>query len=182
MNAFLGYNFTDAKDAVSIQAEISSDIYDRNPANIQHTNSPVLANSVFGNQHRFVGVGSEKSSYANGKMAATFSLFFEYDKGGRYSCTYGGDINYDGSSLNDLLFIPTDAQIDVMRFSGNSAEQAAQKTRFKAYIVQDEYLSANCGVFAEKYATLSPWYSKWDASVFQDFVVAKGHSIQLSQC
>jgi len=115
-------------------------------------------------------------------MATTFSLFFEYDKGGRYNCTYGGDINYDGSSLNDLLFIPTDTQIDVMRFSGNSEEQAAQKPRFKAYIAQDECLNANRGVYAEKYATLSPWYSKCDASVFQDFVVAKGHSIQLSQC
>ena len=180
LNAFLGYNFTDAKDAASIQAEISSDAYDRNPANIQHTNRPVLANSVFGNQHRVVGGGSKKFSYANGKMATTLSLFFEYDKGGRYSYTYGGDINNDGSGLNDLLFIPTDAQLDGMKFSGSPAEQAAQKTGFKAYIIQDEYLSANRGAYAEKYATLSPWYSKWDASIFQDFVVAKGHSIQLS--
>jgi TonB dependent receptor len=181
LNAFLGYNYTDAQDAASIQAEISSDAYDRNPANIQHTNRPVLAPSVFGNQHRIVGGGSKKFSYSNGKMATTFSLFFEYDRGGRYSYTYGGDINNDGSSLNDLLFIPTDAQIDAMKFSGNTvAEQAAQKAGFKAYIAQDEYLSANRGNYAGKYATLSPWYSKWDLSIFQDFVVAKGHSIQLS--
>lgn len=154
LNAFLGYNFTDAKDAASIQAEISSDAYDRNPANIQHTNRPVFGNSVFGNQHRIVGGGSKKFSYSNGKMATTFSLFFEYDKGGLYSYTYGGDINNDGSSLNDLLFIPTDSQIDAMKFSENSAEQAAQKTGFKAYIAQDEYLSANRGVYAEKYATV----------------------------
>ena len=180
LNAFLGYNYTDAQDAASIQAEISSDAYDRNPANIQHTNRPVLSPSVFGNQHRVVGGASKKFSYSNGKMATTFSLFFEYDKGGRYSYTYGGDINNDGSGLNDLLFIPTDAQLEGMKFSGNSAEQAAQKAGFKAYIAQDEYLSANRGAYAEKYATLSPWYSKWDLSVFQDFVVAKGHSIQLS--
>jgi hypothetical protein len=107
-------------------------------------------------------------------------IFLEYDKGGRYSYTYGGDINNDGSGLNDLLFIPTDAQLDGMKFSGTTAEQALQKAGFKAYIAQDEYLSANRGSYAGKYANLSPWYSKWDLSVFQDFVVAKGHSIQLS--
>jgi hypothetical protein len=181
VNAFFGYNYTDVQDAASIQAEISSDAYDRNPANIQHTNRPVLAPSVFGNQHRVVGGGSKRFSYSDGKMATTISLFFEYDKGGRYSYTYGGDINNDGSSLNDLLFIPTDAQIDGMKFSGNTvAEQAAQKAGFKAYIAQDEYLNGNRGSYAGKYATLSPWYSKWDLSVFQDFNVAKGHSIQLS--
>jgi hypothetical protein len=180
LNTFLGYNYTDAQDAASIQAEISSDAYDRNPANIQHTNRPVLAPSVFGNQHRIVGGASKKFSYSNGKMATTFSLFFEYDKGGRYSYTYGGDINNDGSGLNDLLFIPTDAQLEGMKFSGTTAEQAAQKAGFKAYIAQDEYLSANRGNYAGKYANLSPWYSKWDLAIFQDFNVAKGHSIQLS--
>jgi hypothetical protein len=180
LNTFLGYNYTDAQDAASIQAEISSDAYDRNPANIQHTNRPILSPSVFGNQHRIVGGGSKKFSYNNGKMATTFSLFFEYDKGGRYSYTYGGDINNDGSGLNDLLFIPTDAQLDAMKFSGTSAEQAAQKAGFKTYISQDDYLSANRGNYAGKYATLSPWYSKWDLSIFQDFKVVKGHSIQLS--
>lgn len=180
LNTFFGYNYTDAKDAASIQAEISSDAYDRNPANIQHTNRPVLTPSVFGNQHRIVGGGSRKFTYSNGKMATTFSLFFEYNKGGRYSYTYGGDLNNDGSGLNDLLFIPTDAQVDAMKFSGNSAEQAAQKAGFKAYIAQDEYLSENRGNYAGKYANLSPWYSKWDLSIFQDFNLAKGHSIQLS--
>ncbi len=182
MNAFFGYNYTNVQDAASIQAEISSDAYNRNPANIQHTNRPVLSNSVFGNQHRIVGGGSKKFTYSDGKMATTFSLFFEYDKGGRYSYTYGGDINNDGSNLNDLLFIPTDAQIDAMKFDekDNPSPAAAQKAGLKAYIAQDEYLSANRGAYAEKYATLSPWYSKWDVSIFQDFVVAKGHSIQLS--
>jgi Carboxypeptidase regulatory-like domain len=180
LNAFFGYNYTDVQDAASIQAEISSDAYDRNPANIQHTNRPVLAPSVFGNQHRIVFGASQKFVYAHGKAATTFSLFAEYDKGGRYSYTYGGDINNDGSGLNDLLYIPTDGQIDAMKFTGTTPEQAIQKAGFKSYIAQDAYLSANRGVYAEKYANLSPWYSKWDLSIFQDFNVAKGHTIQIS--
>ncbi|MFY7888287.1 MAG: TonB-dependent receptor [Spirosomataceae bacterium] len=183
----LGYNYLNAQDAASIQAEISSDAYDRNPANPTHSNTPLLGPSVFGNQHRFVGSASKKYSYSNGKWATTISLFAQYAKGGRYSYTYAGDINNDGSSLNDLMYIPTDAQIDGMAFSVNpfdptaSATQIAnQKAGLKAYIAQDDYLSENRGKIADKYASLSPWYSSWDLSILQDYNLPNKHKIQVS--
>ncbi|WP_026997714.1 TonB-dependent receptor [Flectobacillus major] len=178
--ASLGYNYLDAKDAASIQAEISSDAYDRNPANPVHSNTPILAPAVFGNQHRFVGSASKKFVYSNGKMATSVSLFAQYVKGGRYSYTYSGDLNNDGSGLNDLLFIPTDAQIETMQFTGTTSEQAAQKAGLKAYIAQDDYLNTHRGQIAGKYASTTPWYSSWDLSVQQDFVLPNKNKIQLS--
>lgn len=176
----LGYNFLDAKDAASIQAEISSDAYDRNPANPAHSNTPLLAPAVFGNRHRFVGSASKKFVYGGDKMATTISLFTQYVQGNRFSYTYSGDLNNDGSGLNDLLFIPTDAQIDQMNFTGSLAEQTAQKEGLKQYIAQDDYLNANRGQIAGKYATTSPWYSSWDVSVLQDFVLPNKNKIQVS--
>lgn len=176
----LGYNFLDAKDAASIQAEISSDAYDRNPANPAHSNTPLLAPAVFGNRHRFVGSASKKFVYGGDKMATTISLFTQYVQGNRFSYTYSGDLNNDGSGLNDLLFIPTDAQIDQMNFTGSLAEQTAQKAGLKQYIAQDDYLNANRGQIAGKYATTSPWYSSWDVSVLQDFVLPNKNKIQVS--
>ena len=183
----LGYNYLDAQDAASIQAEISSDAYDRNPANPVHSNTPLLGPSVFGNQHRFVGSASKKFNYGGGKWGTTISLFATYAKGGRYSYTYSGDINGDGSGLNDLMFIPTDAQIEGMAFSTDpfnslpaAAQIANQKAGLKAYIAQDEYLSANRGRTADKYATTSPWYSTWDVSVLQDYNLPNKHKIQVS--
>lgn len=176
----MGYNYLDAKDAASIQAEISSDAYDRNPANPVHSNTPILAPAVFGNQHRFVGSASKKFVYSNGKMATSVSLFAQYVKGGRYSYTYSGDLNNDGSGLNDLLFIPTDAQIETMQFTGTTSEQAAQKAGLKAYIAQDDYLNTHRGQIAGKYASTTPWYSSWDLSVQQDFVLPNKNKIQLS--
>ncbi len=175
LRATLAYNFLDARDAASIDAEISSDAYDRNPANVNHTNTPVLAPSLYGNKHRIVGSLYQKFSYGN--MATHIAVFMEYVQGGRYSYTYSGDINNDGSPLNDLIYIPTDAEVDQMNFGGDAG---AQRAALKSYIAQDDYLSENRGKFAEKYGAVSPWYSRWDMRVMQEFGLASGQSIQLS--
>ena len=171
-----GYNFLDANDVASIDAEISSDAYDRNPANINHTNMPELSPSLYGNRHRLMVVGTKKITYGN--FATTFSLFGETAQGSRYSYTYAGDINNDGSGLNDLIFIPTDAQIDGMKFSGTDA--SAQKSALKQYINNDKYLSGNRGAYAQKYATLAPWYSNVDLRILQDFNLKNSNTIQFS--
>ncbi|MEL6652516.1 MAG: hypothetical protein AAFQ87_17075 [Bacteroidota bacterium] len=178
--ASIAYNFLDARDASSIEAEISSDAFDRNPA-INHVNEAVLTQSLYGNRHRIVGSAYKRIEY--GKMATTFSLFFQYAQGGRFSYTYSGDINGDGSPLNDLIYIPTASEISEMRFSGDAEAQAAQASALENYIAQDEYLSGRRGDYAEKYSILSPWYNNWDLRILQDFnfnVGEKVHTIQLS--
>ena len=174
----IGYNYLDARDAASIDAEISSDAYDRNPANIQNTNTPELAPSLYGNKHRVVISGMKRFTY--GKFATSIAVFSEYVRGGRYSYTYAGDLNNDGSGLNDLLFIPTDAQVDQMNFSGDAASQITQRGALKRYITQDEYLNENRGQYAEKYAALTPWYSRWDVRILQDLLLPKAQNLQLS--
>jgi hypothetical protein len=175
----LAYNYLDAQDASSIEAEISSDAYDRNPA-MGHVNNAVLAPSIYGNKNRIVGTANKTFSYGGGKHATTISLFFEYAQGGRFSYTYSGDINGDGSGLNDLLYIPTDAEIDAMDFNEASATAAEQRDAMKAYFAQDDYLSENRGQYAEKYAMLSPWYSRWDLRILQDLKINDDHALQLS--
>jgi Carboxypeptidase regulatory-like domain len=171
----LGYNFTDAQDAASIDAEISSDAYDRNPANVLNTNTAELAPSLYGNRHRFVGAFSKRLSYGEG-FATTFSIFGEWTRGSRFSYTYAGDLNNDGSGLNDLIFIPTDAQLEQMQFTGDAT---AQRAAFKRYIEQDDYLSANRGQYAEKYGAQQPWFSRFDIRILQDLGFDT-HNFQLS--
>lgn len=174
----LGYNFLDAKDAASIDAEISSDAYDRNPANLQNTNVPELAPSLYGNRHRVVGSGSKRFRYGN--FGTTISLFAEWAQGGRFSYVYAGDINNDASGLNDLIYIPTDAEIDQMNFSGDATAQAAQRDGFRRFIAQDDYLGGRRGQFAEKYGALSPWFSRWDMRILQDLYLPNKNVVQLS--
>ena len=68
-----------------------------------------------------------------------------------------GDINNDGTGTNDLLYVPTDAEIDGMTFAplsdlnGNVQSQAAQRQALKNFIAQDEYLNNRRGQYTEKY-------------------------------
>ena len=175
----LAYNYLDAKDVSSIEAEISSDAYDRNPA-LGNVNQSILSPSLYGNKHRIVGTANKTFTYGEDKFATTLSLFFEYAKGGRFSYTYSGDINGDGSGLNDLIYIPTDAEINTMTFSGSDSEQAAQRTALKNFIAQDDDLQENRGGYAEKYGILSPWFSRYDLRILQDFVLGGANKIQFS--
>jgi len=174
-----GYNFLDAKDGASTTVEISSDVFDLNPADVQNSNRPILGPSPFGNRHRFVGVLAKEFKYS-GNWATNVAIFSEYVQGNRYSFTYSGDINNDGGGNNDLLFVPTAAQIGQMQFSGNTPEQAIQRAGLERYIAQDKYLSSRRGQYAEKFASLNPWYSKWDVRLLQTYTLPNKNTIQLS--
>ncbi len=176
----LAYNYLDARDISSIDAEISSDAYDRNPA-LGNVNNPQLAPSLYGNKHRIVGTVNKTFSYGDGKHATTFSIFYEYAQGGRFSYTYSGDINGDGSSLNDLIYIPANsAEIASMAFTGTAFEQNAQRVALDDYIEQDEYLRDRRGEYVEKNGMLSPWYSRWDVRILQDLKINDDHGLQFS--
>ncbi len=176
----IGYSYLDSKDASSIPAEITSDAFARNPA-LGNVNDPKLSYSRYGNKHRIVGSAFRKFDYANDKMATSVAFFFEAAQGGRYSYTYSGDINRDGSGLNDLIYIPTKDEIGKMNFGGNNVEE--QRNALDKFIDQDEYLSGRRGEYAEKYASLNPWYTDIDMRILQDFnfmVGGKKNTIQLS--
>ncbi|CCH54753.1 Protein oar [Fibrisoma limi BUZ 3] len=172
------YNFLAAQEASSLSAEISSDAYARNPA-YGNINTAVLGQASYGNRQRIVASASKRFTYG-GRWATTVSALTEYTEGSRFSFTYAGDINNDGAFDNDLLFIPTDAQLNSMKFSGNDAAQSAQRAGFRAYIEQDAYLSRHRGQVAEKFASFTPWFSTLDVRVLQEYSLPNKHTIQLS--
>jgi hypothetical protein len=165
--ASLAYNYLYSQDLNSIEAEISSDAFNRNPA-LGNVNNPELAPSLYGDKHRFVGNASKSFNYGDGMWATTISLFAELAKGGRFNYTYSGDINGDGSVLNDLIYIPTESELQSYSFAGGGdATPEQQRTAFSDYIADDEYLSDRRGQYAEKYAILGPWFSRFDLRLTQ---------------
>lgn len=177
----VAYNYLDAKDVNSIEAEITGDAFAFNPA-IGNVNEAKLTNSRYGDNSRFIGILSKNFKYGNGKWATNIGAFYELARGGRFSYTYAGDINNDGASppVNDLIFIPTTAQLQTMNFSGGQAQRDA----YDKFIAQDEYLSGRRGQYAERYGALSPWRAKLDVKLTQDYnfnvSAKKKNTIQLS--
>ena len=162
----LGYSYLDSKDVNSIEAEITGDAFVFNPV-MGDANFDQLSYSKYGDKNRVIGVASKNWSYGtDGKWGSTLTTFFEYTRGGRFSYTYAGDINLDGSGLNDLLYVPTLAEVNQMNFSGSG-----QAAAFEAYISQDDYLSARRGQYTQRYGALSPWRGSWDVKFLQDYRV-----------
>jgi hypothetical protein len=180
------YNFGVSKDASSISAEISSDAFDRNPI-LNNANKAILSNSLYGNRHRMIIAGSKKCEYgADKKWATTISLFGSWTSGDKFAYVYGGDINNDGTASNDLLYVPTNAEIDNMNFAplsdinGNIQTAATQRQTLKNFIAQDKYLSKRRGEYTEKYAGVNPWYNQLDLRILQDFILKNKQTLQFS--
>jgi Carboxypeptidase regulatory-like domain len=183
------YNYLIAKDASSISAEISSDAFERNPI-LNNANEAKNSTSLYGNKHRFVLAGIKKFEYgAEKKYATTVSFFANWVSGDRFAYVYGGDINNDGAETNDLLYVPTDREVDAMQFSnyldvfGVTQSPAVQKATFKNYLATDKYLSQRRGQYTEKYAGSTPWFSQMDMRILQDFNFKNGkkkNTIQFS--
>jgi hypothetical protein len=164
----LAYSHLNAKDVNSIEAEITGDAFVGNPV-VGDANVETLGFSKYGDTHRFIGVASQSWNYgSNDRWGTTITTLFEYNRGGRFSYLYGGDINNDGSGINDLLYVPTASQISQMNFA-NPADANA----YNAFIEQDEYLSSRRGQYAERYGALSPWTSRWDIRFLQDYRIKR---------
>ncbi len=171
----LAYNYLNSKDVNSIEAEITGDAFAFNPV-VGDANADVLGYSKYGDTHRFIGVISKSWTYGEkDQWNTSLSGVLEYAQGGRFNYTYAGDLNNDGSSLNDLLYIPTTAEVNQMVFAGPGQAEA-----FEAFIQQDKYMSGRRGKYFERYGALAPWRGKIDMKFIQEYKLGNDNAIQFS--
>ena len=193
LNTSLSYTFSEAKSNLK-STEIAFELWQQTPVQ-GNPNKPELSFSEFGHRHRIVGAGNYSHSWSD-RLTTHFGLFLELAEGNRfagaggnrYSFTYSGDINGDGSpSNNDLIYIPNDQSeinlVDFTNSAGNVVTAAEQWTALDAFIEQDNYLKEHRGEIAERFGAVNPWYSNIDLRILQDYALSLGetsHKIQLS--
>ncbi len=165
----IAYNYLDAKDVNSIEAEITGDAFAFNPTK-GNANLDELSYSKYGNTHRVVGVIAKNFKYgSNNKWSTNVSTVYEYARGNRFNYTYAGDANNDGVRGNDLIFVPTTAQLASMNFASQ-----AERDAYNNFIEQDEYLSSIRGQISERYGALAPWRGRWDVKLIQSYDINFG--------
>lgn len=103
--------------------------------------------------------------------ATTVSLIWEGYNQGNFSYSFSGDLNGDGGTSNDLIYIHKNK--DEMNFeqftsSGKTFTVQEQKDAWEAYILQDEYLSKNRGKYAERGGVLMPMVYRADLKIVQE--------------
>jgi Carboxypeptidase regulatory-like domain len=123
-------------------------------------------------RHRIIAAGSYKINW--GKVTSTqISLVAEARNQGNYSYSVQGDINFDGLSGNDLMYIPKADEklkfVDILDSKGTVLfNAAAQQDAFEKYITNDKYLSANRGKYAQRNGGLLPWVYNFDLNIAQN--------------
>src|SRR5262249_27798882 len=137
-------------------------------------NVPVLTYSNFDIRHRIVATAGFQHQW--GQSGTTnLSLVYNGSSGSPFSYVYNNDLNNDGSSNNDLIFIPADAS-QITLTTGNWAA-------LDAFISSDKYLNAHRGQYALRNGPRTPWSHRADLRLVQNLPLTHrglAHSVELT--
>jgi hypothetical protein len=138
-------------------------------------NADDLGFSTFYQPNRVISYLSYRKEYAK-NYATSIGVTFESAATGNYSYTYRNDINNDGLSGNDLMYVPKDIS-DIILIADNAGDlrtPAQLYAQLDAFINQDPYLSKNRGKVVERGAALLPYFNTINLNLTQDFSVNVG--------
>ncbi len=175
----LFYSHTSAMTTTDNSGSNASSAWGATPQR-SNPNDLFLASAVDALPHRVVGSISVRKEYLK-HLATTLSLYYNGAHQGRYSFTYGGDVNGDGIG-NDLLYIPEDAS-RINFVENGSFSVSDQVNAFNQLINNSGYLKKNKGKIADRNGALMPWYHRFDFRLLQDLMTDIGrnrNSLQLS--
>ena len=175
------YSYGQAKNTID-PGSIAFGSWNNNP-HPGDPNNPGVAFAGTSPGHRVFLAGSYRFEYKN-FGATTVSLFWQGVTAGNTSYTYSGDLNGDGGTSNDLLYIPRDtSEMNFQTFTsgGQTFTAEQQAAAWDAYIKQDSYLSQHRGQYAERGAIFLPMVWRADLSIGQDLfrdIGGKRHALQ----
>ncbi|HVE77967.1 MAG TPA: carboxypeptidase regulatory-like domain-containing protein [Gemmatimonadaceae bacterium] len=162
------YTFMQSKDVQSLTSDraISNWRNGRQFAGLE--NDWTATTSYFERPHRLIGYGT----YTLPWQSTDISFYYEGMSGTPLTYTANGDLNGDGTSGNDPIYIPrnaTDAS-EVRIGTGSGTAFALDATRaqaFEDFIRSQDCLSDQRGRIMERNSCTSPWQNRMDVSVRQ---------------
>ncbi|MDQ3347875.1 MAG: carboxypeptidase regulatory-like domain-containing protein [Acidobacteriota bacterium] len=176
-NGFLlkaAYSYGEARNTVD-PGSIALGSWNNNP----HTgdpNNPALAYSSNSPGHRvFVAAAYSKELFQH--SATSVSVFWEGRTIGNDSYTFSGDLNGDGGTSNDLIYVPRDtSEMNFQQYTaaGRIYTAAEQAQAWEAYIQADDYLSKRRGQYAERGGVFLPMVRRMDLSIGQEIFASLG--------
>ncbi|MDO6430980.1 carboxypeptidase regulatory-like domain-containing protein [Flavitalea sp. BT771] len=178
--ASLAYTYTETKSAIENGSTASSLWSARAVANTD-PNAATLSHPGWYQPHRIIAYANyriEEGSHTSTSIGAVY----EATTAGSTSYVYNGDLNGDGNSGNDLIYIPRNAsEINLVQVNsvGSNATNATLDhsdtrsaaqiwTQLNNFINQDHYMSRRRGKYAQANSVMYPWYKHLDLNVTQD--------------
>ena len=176
-------------------------------ATYRDVNDPELSLSAYNVPHRLQASAYYHINYgAQKQWETTIGLIYQGRSGSPYVIEVYGDMNGDGANGNDLMWIPTDAQIDRMKFASgvkvnNSKDiyplitkvlgsgfngtltEAQQRSLMKQWIADDSYMNHHRGEYFKRYADNLAFENHFDVHLAQKYsfkVAGQTNSLELS--
>jgi hypothetical protein len=153
-------------------------------------NDPELANSNFNVPHQVVVSLYQhlkwnkdiKDTYDN---ITTIGLIYAGNSGSPFNVYVNGDVNGD-NGYNDLMYIPTDDEIDALldakMFNATAAYDAeTQASNLKEWLANEYYLKDHRGEYFERNAANEKWENRLDLHIDHKFGFKWGSDIKYFQ-
>ncbi|MDO9260766.1 MAG: carboxypeptidase regulatory-like domain-containing protein, partial [Flavobacteriaceae bacterium] len=173
-------SFSDAKDIQSAGSTASASWQSIRSINGNNDNIG-LSNSDNNIKEKLVGLIGYKINYGKKYGGATsFTLGYIGQSGFSYTYNIAGDMNLDGVSGNELLYVPGHgSQIKFEQFNSPTQPNGSvvtfttvmQQQALEDFIKQDKYLSTRRGGYTERNGSYIPMLNRFDFSVIQDFFI-----------
>ena len=157
----VAYTLTTAKEVSPLTSSTSGSNFGNR--NIFNPNEEVLQNSNYLIKDRISGNVTWSKAFI-GKYKTSVGMFFEGRRGKPYSWTFINDLNGDGTSGNDLMYIPSAPSSGEVVFRGGAAEEA----KFWEIVNANPALAAAKGGVVGRNNTYAPWVNNIDLRFNQE--------------
>lgn len=157
----VAYTRTNAKEVSPLTSSTSGSNFGNR--NIFNPNEEVLQNSNYLVKDR-VSANMTWAKAFIGSYKTTVGLFYEGRKGRPYSWTFINDMNGDGVSGNDLMYIPSGPGSGDVVFKGGATEEA----KFWDIVNANPALAAAKGGVVGRNNSYAPWVNSFDLRISQE--------------
>ncbi|QKG53307.1 hypothetical protein [Hymenobacter sp. BRD67] len=186
LNTTAAYTYGVSKEVNSGTSSTASSNYAFNQV-AYDPNSPELGYSRNDQRHRVIASTGYTFRYANNKLGTTITMFYEGLSGQPLTYIYGQstDLNRDGNTGNDLLYVPTDVRDpnQIRLVATENRDLATVQNQLEAFIQNDPYLSSHRGQVVERFGARLPWTHEVDLRVAQEIFFTAGgkrNSLQIT--
>jgi hypothetical protein len=142
-------------------------------------NNPALSYSSFDTRHHIIAVLSYKFEVFP-KYVTTVAVAYDGRSGLPFSVAYNGDVNGDGQTSNDLIYVPKDRNDIMLVTSAGAAAPAADYDNLNTYINNDSYLGGRRGQYAERNGDRTSWSHDVDLHFAQQIPTIMGQRFELT--
>ncbi|HUR56407.1 MAG TPA: TonB-dependent receptor [Opitutaceae bacterium] len=161
-----------SREAQSFGQTVAVDGWSRNA--VFNQNTIEVSRSDFEVKNRIQITVGKRFEFKKGWVTGA-SLYYEGHTGNPFSYTYGNDVNNDGISANDLIYVPKGSADPKVDYSGLTGTQTADLLAF----IQNSGLGAYAGGYAPRNSFTQPWINQLDLRLTQKIPVYKPLEVEL---